>query len=105
MNKGRSQMKLKGSEILEATNGRLLQGDPGQEVSGFVIDSRQIAKGEFFIPFKGEHTDGHRYLAPAAQNGAAGAFCEVQRIPETKLPETFLLIEVENTLLALQKLA
>ena len=98
-------MKLKGSELMKAAKGRHLQGDLHLEITGFSIDSRHVKEGDFFVPFKGENTDGHLYLAAAAENGAAGAFCEPLSLPEAKLPDSFLLIEVDNTLIALQNVA
>ncbi|MBW6464500.1 MAG: UDP-N-acetylmuramoyl-tripeptide--D-alanyl-D-alanine ligase [Dethiobacteria bacterium] len=98
-------MKLRGSEIVEASGGRLLQGSPEQYVSGFAIDSRQVKQGDLFIPFRGEQTDGHLYITKAAESGAAGAFHELNVKRECSIPENFLLIGVEDSLLALQKLA
>jgi UDP-N-acetylmuramoyl-tripeptide--D-alanyl-D-alanine ligase len=98
-------MIMKGTEIVKACSGRLLQGDPRQQVTGFAIDSRQIKPGDFFIPFSGEQTNGHRYIAAAASGGAAGAFCALDQTPDEAIPKDFLLIGVENTLEALQQLA
>ncbi|MFA6981929.1 MAG: UDP-N-acetylmuramoyl-tripeptide--D-alanyl-D-alanine ligase [Patescibacteria group bacterium] len=36
------------------------------------LDSRLIKKGEYFIPVKGEETDGHLYINSAIRNGAVG---------------------------------
>jgi len=36
------------------------------------IDSRLIKPGEYFVPVKGDVTDGHKYIDIALQNGAAG---------------------------------
>lgn len=98
-------MKLKGSEIIEATGGSLLQGDPEQYISGYAIDSRQVKRGDLFIPFRGEQTDGHLYLDKAAKKGAVAAFHELAVIRKDSVPDNILLIGVENSLLALQKLA
>jgi UDP-N-acetylmuramoyl-tripeptide--D-alanyl-D-alanine ligase len=98
-------MNLKGSEIAGASNGRLLQGDPEQQVTGFAIDSRQIRAGEFFIPFRGEHTDGHLYIADAVGRGALGSFVERSAAIVPRVGEAALIIEVDDSLLALQRLA
>jgi UDP-N-acetylmuramoyl-tripeptide--D-alanyl-D-alanine ligase len=98
-------MMLKGSEIIEMCGGLLLQGNPEQQVTGFAIDSRLVKAGDLFIPFKGEHTDGHQYIAGAAEKGAAGAFHDQSvRLPDS-IPADFLLIGVADPLQALQKLA
>jgi len=98
-------MVLKGSEIIEMCGGVLLQGNPEQQVSGFAIDSRLVKAGDLFIPFKGEHTDGHLYLAGVAESRAAGAFHDKSVKPSHSVPANFLLIGVDDTLQALQKLA
>ncbi len=98
-------IRLSGTEIIEAVEGRLLRGDPRQEVSGFAIDSRQAQSGDFFIPFTGEKTDGHLYIARAGETGAVGAFHQLDSEPDPLIPDDFLLIGVPDTLTALQKLA
>ncbi len=98
-------MMLKGNEIIEACGGTLLQGNPEQLISGFVIDSRQVKAGELFIPLKGEHTDGHLYIKKACEMGASGAFHELGKTLDPAIPPDFLLIGVEDSLGALQQLA
>ncbi len=98
-------MNLTGSEIIGAVEGKLLQGNPRQIVTGFAIDSRQVRPGDFFIPLEGEHTDGHRFIAKAFSRGAAGAFHEQGKLPDPDIPPGFLLVEVDNSLGAMQQLA
>ncbi len=98
-------MMLTGKEIIEKSGGRLLQGNPEQMISGCVIDSRQASAGDLFVPFSGEHTDGHLYIGRAAEQGAVAAFSQAGKALDPDLPPDFLLIEVEDSLTALQKLA
>ena len=98
-------MRLTGSEITRAVEGELLQGNPQQKVSGFAIDSRLVKPGDFFIPLEGEHTDGHRFIAMAFANRAVGAFYERHKRPDPDISPDCLLIGVDNSLAALQKLA
>ncbi len=98
-------MMMKGSEIIEYCGGKLLQGSAGQQVTGFAIDSRQVKKGDLFIPFEGESTDGHLYIGQAAGLGASGAMHRLDREPQKNLPLEFMLIGVEDCLAALQQLA
>ncbi|MFO7951213.1 MAG: UDP-N-acetylmuramoyl-tripeptide--D-alanyl-D-alanine ligase [Bacillota bacterium] len=98
-------MMLTGKEIIEKSKGRLLQGNPEKQVSGCAIDSRQASAGTLFVPFAGQHTDGHLYIAQAAEQGAVAAFSEPGKALELNLPPDFLLVEVEDTLTALQQLA
>ena len=37
------------------------------------IDTRSLQPGDFFVAFKGDHSDGHAFLATAFEKGASGA--------------------------------
>ncbi len=98
-------MKMTGKEIIAAGKGTLFQGDPEQQVDGFAIDSRQVKPGDFFIPFPGEHTDGHLFINQARLQGAVGSFFEKGKVLSKDIPGDYLLIEVDKSLLALQLIA
>ncbi|TDL95370.1 UDP-N-acetylmuramoyl-tripeptide--D-alanyl-D-alanine ligase [Macrococcus carouselicus] len=71
------------------------------KVEGVAIDSRNIEGPVLFVPFKGEHTDGHRYVEQAIAQGAAISFWQ-QDVPDAPdLP----LIKVDDCLTALQKMS
>src|SRR6185312_3285390 len=72
------------------------------EIKGVSIDTRKITPGNLFVPFKGEHTDGHQYARTAIENGAAAVLWQ-QDVPNP--PENIPVLIVGNTLLALQELA
>ena len=66
------------ADIWDALDG-LLVASRGDATSGFergVIDSRQAQPGDLFFALRGEHTDGHGYVANALQSGASGAVVE-----------------------------
>lgn len=70
-------------------------------VKGVCFDTRKIQPGNLFVPLIGQR-DGHDYVLEALAKGAAAALWQIGRPkPEEGLP----LIEVEDTLEALQKLA
>ena len=72
------------------------------DVKGVTIDSRKIEKGQLFIPFKGENSDGHKYVEQAIENGAAAALWQKDvPNPPVHLP---ILLE-DDTLTAIQQLA
>ena len=98
-------MIFNGTEIIDICHGKLLQGDPDQQLTGCAIDSREVQPGDLFIPFAGEHTDGHFYIKQAFEQGAACAFHELDKTPDPVIPSDFLLIGVKDCLAALQKLA
>jgi UDP-N-acetylmuramoyl-tripeptide--D-alanyl-D-alanine ligase len=66
-------------------------------IQGVSIDSRKIGRGNLFVPFKGENSDGHRFVEDAIEKGAAAAFWQ----KDVHLP----ILIVEDTLTALQELA
>ena len=58
---------------------------PGEEISGFSIDSRGIRKGELFVALKAER-DGHDFLSAAAKNNAAASIVEDLKL-DVPLPQ------------------
>ncbi len=97
--------------------------------STVVIDSRLVVADALFVALPGERTDGHNFLSEAMEHGARGAlvlardlaqrreqFAEVGRPWVTVdpadasnlaacAPDTFLLILVDDTQMALQRMA
>lgn len=71
-------------------------------ISGVTIDSRKIEAGNLFVPFKGEHVDGHKYVEQAIENGAAAALWQ-QDVPSP--PRGLPIIIVDDCLVAVQELA
>lgn len=93
-------MKLR--ELIEFSNGRLIgEADLEKEISKFSIDSRIVDDSTFFIPLKGENSDGHDYINSAFEKGAIGIFTskEIDAIPEK------VIIKVDDTLVAMQNVA
>ncbi|MCS6712399.1 UDP-N-acetylmuramoyl-tripeptide--D-alanyl-D-alanine ligase [Brachybacterium sp. EF45031] len=66
-------LTMTAQEVAATTGGRLVGGATGQErVTGrAVVDSRQVATGDLFAAFDGEHVDGHDYAQRAVDAGAA----------------------------------
>ncbi|MDN3019889.1 UDP-N-acetylmuramoyl-tripeptide--D-alanyl-D-alanine ligase [Paenibacillus sp. BSR1-1] len=71
-------------------------------ISGVSIDSRKIGAGNLFVPFKGEHADGHKYVEDAIRKGAAAALWQSD-VPNP--PAHLPILIVEDCLEALQELA
>lgn len=91
-------------ELLDAIGGILLGGwtDLDRTVTAVETDSRAIHAGALFVALRGEQTDGHRFIASALENGAAG--CLVMDVPETLQPDKFY-IQVPDTMLAIGQVA
>lgn len=90
--------------ICDAVGGRLVGGSAERRVVGGVAtDSRELPTDSLFVALVGDRFDGHDFLSTAVEAGAAGLL--VSRVPEGFDPGEAALIEVEDTLLALQRLA
>ena len=63
-----------------------------------------MGPGELFLALQGDQFDGHHFVEAVAAAGALGAIIEPGKIGVT-LPTRFALIEVDDTLLAYQRLA
>ncbi|MCG3086735.1 UDP-N-acetylmuramoyl-tripeptide--D-alanyl-D-alanine ligase [Sporosarcina cyprini] len=71
-------------------------------VTGASIDTRTISEGELFIPFRGEHVNGHRFVQQAIEKGAAAS---LWLLDEPNPPADIPLVFVEDGELALQQMA
>ena len=89
------------ADILQATGGGLLIGDPAARITSFSIDTRQIAPGGAFFALVGTRTDGHAFLADAARQGAGVAI--VSRPPEGTGPFPPAVIRVDDGAAALAR--
>ena len=58
-------------DLVEATSGILLCGNPDTEVSKIRLDSRQVEPGDLFVPIIGEKVDGHRFIPQVIAAGAS----------------------------------
>ncbi|HZQ94910.1 MAG TPA: UDP-N-acetylmuramoyl-tripeptide--D-alanyl-D-alanine ligase [Candidatus Sulfotelmatobacter sp.] len=94
-------MKLKLSRIAEFISAPNISS--GDVAAGYSIDSRTIKAGELFVAVKGERLDGHDYVESALEKGAVAAV--VNKDQTQRYPDRSRLLPVEDTLLALQRLA
>jgi UDP-N-acetylmuramoyl-tripeptide--D-alanyl-D-alanine ligase len=94
------------SEVLKATGGTLTRGKAEGALQGVSTDSRQLQPGNLFLCLRGEHFDGHRFLAEAAAAGASG-FVIQKDVPEAlfETQDKRPVILVEDTLRALGEIA
>jgi alanine racemase len=89
------------STLCTILNGRLVQGGE-REIRHLLYDSRRIQNPEasLFFAIKTAHNDGHRYLAEAYKKGVRSFV-----VSEDVTMEDAVVIRVDDTLVALQKLA
>ncbi len=87
------------AEAAAATHG-VVDGDASMRIHSVSTDSRSVTSGALFVAIKGEHHDGHDFVAAAIAGGAVASVVERGSITEM-LPR----VEVENTANALRDLA
>lgn len=76
--------------------------DIEEKVYGVCIDSRKVVEGNLYIPIHGANNNGHDYVRQAIDNGAKAVLWERN---EPNPPQDVVVILVEDTTAALQKLA
>lgn len=100
---------LKVDEIVKASNGKLIQGNSQLIARGYNLDSRLIEKDFFYIPMIGEKVDGHIFIKSVVEKGAIGSFVQegimIDKEEIKNLNPDFALIEVKDTLTAMQDIA
>lgn len=72
------------------------------EISGIVLDSRQVQPGYLFVALSGGNTDGHRYIPAAVERGAAAV---VGSRSISEMPAGLPYVQVENARFALAYLS
>jgi UDP-N-acetylmuramoyl-L-alanyl-D-glutamate--2,6-diaminopimelate ligase len=90
---------LKGIRTLEVC------GDLGVRIHGLSCDSRTLQPGDLFIALPGEHSDGHNYVAHAAERGAVAALVERSPFTQERAGKSFTIVRVSDTLRAMGKVA
>ena len=92
---------LRVSELLQATGGTLVSGDPSVSVSSYAIDTRKLAAGGAFFALPGTRVDGHAFVGDAARAGALLAV--VARTPSQGGPFPAAMIQVDDVAAALAR--
>ena len=90
-------------DLLAATGGRLIGTTRVTSFASAAVDSRNVVPGCCFVALQGERVDGHRFVAEAARRGAAVVL--VERPPVEPLREGTAVVQVADSLAALQELA
>ncbi|MEK6576904.1 MAG: UDP-N-acetylmuramoyl-tripeptide--D-alanyl-D-alanine ligase [Nitrospirota bacterium] len=94
-------------EIISATVGKSVGKKSRTEINGVSTDSRNINPGDLFVPLKGKKFDGHIFIDQAFKMGASSALISNEYIStiNKELLGGRIVIQVEDTLMALQGLA
>ncbi len=80
-------------------------GAPDRLVTGYSIDSRSILSGQLFFAIQGKNFDGHNFIGPVLERGAAGAVVQSAFSATAPIEWQPGLIPVEDTHEALKTLA
>jgi UDP-N-acetylmuramoyl-tripeptide--D-alanyl-D-alanine ligase len=91
--------------VTKSVGGTLQSGNPELPVGDVLTDSRSLRAGDLFVALKGPRFDGHSFVAEVLERGAAGAIVERGYVGSKKIDPTHAVIEVGDTLRALQDLA
>ena len=67
-------MKL--AEVISTAKPLAVEGPLDHEITGITYDSRRVMPGNLFVAFRGERTDGHRFVEAAIDRGAAAVVME-----------------------------
>ena len=102
MLEGLAMIRKSVSEISQMLGIKKLDKEFEVEIEGVCIDSRQVKKGNLFIPLQGERVNGHDYAKMAIEHGAAALLWNVN---ESNPPQDVPVLLVEDTAKALWDLA
>jgi UDP-N-acetylmuramoyl-tripeptide--D-alanyl-D-alanine ligase len=95
-----SQFKI--AEILEATNGKFLQGHVQSRVRRVTTNSRDVKKGDLFIAIVGKKHDAHDFIVDVVKKGAVGIVVSKNVVG---LNPSVAVVKVADTTLALGDIA
>jgi UDP-N-acetylmuramoyl-tripeptide--D-alanyl-D-alanine ligase len=91
-------------EVARYSGGRLVNGDPLLPVDRLHTDTRTLAAGDCFVALQGDRFDGHAFVPQVRSRGAVAALIS-HPVSGEDLPRDLGLVEVTNTLEALQRFA
>lgn len=84
--------------IADVCGGSLHGADATQVVRGVSTDTRTITKGSLFVALRGEHVDGHAFVAKALELGAAAAIvardAAVSDVPCVRVDDTLAALGI-----------
>jgi alanine racemase len=100
-----SLIPTKLDQIAQIASGELCGPSAPLVVDRICTDSRGASPGALFVALKGEHVDGHRFLADAFRNGATAALVARDRLEGLTRNSLWPMIVTADPLRALQALA
>ena len=102
---GAPDICLSGRFVAEAMTGAIVSGDGAREFAGVSIDTRTLVADELYVAIRGQRFDGTEFAAAALEAGAGGVVVPRGRGGEVGRDGPGVVIEVDDTVAALQALA
>ena len=99
------KLNLSLSKLAGITGGTLRAKDPQRKIDTLVTDSRRVGPGDSFWALKGATHDGHQFIQECISKGATLIVGEKDLLPSNIKDQAVDVLEVENSLKALQELA
>jgi UDP-N-acetylmuramoyl-tripeptide--D-alanyl-D-alanine ligase len=104
-----SAIALAAAWVAAEMRGDVVAGDPAREFGGVSIDTRTLRARDLFVAIRGEQFDGAAFATAAIDEGAGGVVVprgwSASRADANLLAERSVVIEVDDTTVALQALA
>jgi len=99
-----ADIPLAAAWVAEVMAGTIVAGERATEFAGVSIDTRTLARDELFVAIRGERFDGTDFAGAAVDAGAAGVVVPRGRGRDVAHGATAIVIEVDDTITALQHL-
>jgi UDP-N-acetylmuramoyl-tripeptide--D-alanyl-D-alanine ligase len=96
--------------LTQVTSGTVVHGAGTVTVNGVAVDSREVTPGCLYVAFRGEHADGHDFVAAALTAGARAALVTrwdealETAVVEARRPDV-AIVQVADALTAVSALA
>ncbi|PWT82601.1 MAG: UDP-N-acetylmuramoyl-tripeptide--D-alanyl-D-alanine ligase [Blastocatellia bacterium] len=100
-----TNIRLTAAWVADATGGARVSGAAGCEFTGVSIDTRTLGAGQLYVAIRGERFDGSDFVPAAFSRGAAGVMVPRGTGQRFTCNGSEVVIEVEDTVSALQALA
>ena len=91
-------------DVARLSGGRLIQGNPELPVDRLHTDTRTLVAGDCFVALQGDRFDGHTFVPQVKNHGAVAAMVS-NRLAPSDMPDDLGVVEVPDTLEALQRFA
>lgn len=90
------------NDALTACGGKLRgKAELSASLGEVIIDSRAVKPGDMFVAYRGENTDGHKYISTALDKGAA--CCLAEYVPEGEERGVIVVPSVQSALEAIMR--